>query len=294
MTRRSFIGNSVKVIGACALVSQASDSVWAAPPSQETLRLAFLSDTHVAADPKFENRKFFPAENLKVAVSQTIAARPQAVFHTGDVARVTGEVEDYQAVKNLLGPLSEQCPTYVGLGNHDNRENFLKVFTPASEARQKVTERLVLVVEYPALRVILLDSILYVNRVAGLLGKAQRTWLDQYLASCDTRPTVLLVHHTLGDQDGELLDVEALYRIVQPYRKVKAIIYGHSHEYAFGEHHGIHLVNLPAVGYNFGDKAPVGWVDARFSPEGVELTLRAFGGNRDSDGKTTSLAWRSS
>jgi 3',5'-cyclic AMP phosphodiesterase CpdA len=131
-----------------------------------------------------------------------------------------------------------------------------------------------------------------VNQVAGLLGKAQREWLDRYLAAADPRPTVLFVHHTLGDGDGELLDADALFRIVRPYAKVKAIFYGHSHQYSFREERGIHLVNLPAVGYNFNDKEPVGWVDASFSPKGVELTLRAFAGNREQDGATTSLAWR--
>ena len=40
----------------------------------------------------------------------------------------------------------------------------------------------------------------------------------------------------------------------------------------FKKHDRLQLVNLPAVGYNFKDGDPIGWVDARFDPAGVSLT----------------------
>jgi 3',5'-cyclic-AMP phosphodiesterase len=56
---------------------------------------------------------------------------------------------------------------------------------------------------------------------------------------------------------------------------------------------GLHLVNLPAIGYNFADGNPVGWVDAAFTAQGASLTLHALGGDTSGDGKSTSLSWRS-
>jgi 3',5'-cyclic AMP phosphodiesterase CpdA len=291
--RRTFLSHSAKALAATVLLAPLERLGRAAPASGSPLHLALLSDTHVAADPKNENRKFFPTENLKQVVTQVIAARPDAVLLNGDAARLTGELEDYSAVKELLSPLAEQSPIAISMGNHDNRENFLKIFSAPTSA-QKVGDKHVLVIDQPFLRTIVLDSLLFTNKVPGLLGKAQRDWLDKSLAKADSRPTVLFVHHTLGDADGDLLDAEALFRIVEPYAKVKAIFYGHSHEYSYRQHRGIHLVNLPAVGYNFTDKEPVGWVDALFSPDGVDLTLKAIGGNRDKDGQTTSLSWRRS
>jgi 3',5'-cyclic AMP phosphodiesterase CpdA len=288
--RRKFLHCTAKALAAGVLIQEFHRRTGAA---ERSFHAALLSDTHVAADPKEEYRKFLPAENLKRMVSQVIETRPEVVLLNGDAARLTGEKGDYEAVKKLLGPAAEQCPIYLGLGNHDNRETFLKTFTPDPAMAQKVAEKHVLVIEQPLLRLIMLDSLLYTNKVAGLLGKAQREWLDKFLAGSDKKATVLFVHHTLGDGDGELLDAPALYRIAEPYRKVKAIFYGHSHEYNFKEHQGIHLVNLPAVGYNFSDKEPVGWVDAMFRDGGVDLTLKAFGGNRALDGQTTSLVWRS-
>jgi hypothetical protein len=133
---------------------------------------------------------------------------------------------------------------------------------------------------------------MYVNKVAGLLGKEQRTWLTNFLATTSDKPVVLFVHHTLGENDGDLLDTDAMFEIIAPHRHVKAIFYGHSHVWEFKKRDGIELVNLPAVGYNFRDQDPVGWVDAKFDADGVSLTLRAIGGNREGDRRITRLNWR--
>ena len=150
----------------------------------------------------------------------------------------------------------------------------------------------VLVIELAPVRLIMLDSLLYVNTTAGLLGKAQREWLGEYLRAASDLPTLLFLHHPLADNDGALLDTDRFLSIIRPHRKVKAVFYGHSHQYRYQEDQGMHIVNLPAVGYSFGPEEPVGWVRANFTREGADLTLHAVGGNRELDGKTKSLAWR--
>jgi hypothetical protein len=102
---------------------------------------------------------------------------------------------------------------------------------------------------------------------------------------------VIFVHHSLEDNDGDLADVDRLFEIIKPHRQVKAIFYGHSHVWALTERQRVQLINLPAVGYNFRDKDPVGWVDARFHSNGVQLTMHAFAGNTATDGKTFDVKW---
>jgi hypothetical protein len=72
---------------------------------------------------------------------------------------------------------------------------------------------------------------------------------------------------------------------------VKAIFHGHSHVWRLGRRQEVDVINLPALGFNFRDEDPVGWVEAWFRREGVQLALHALGGNRAEDGRRVSLAW---
>jgi 3',5'-cyclic-AMP phosphodiesterase len=254
---------------------------------------ALLSDTHIPADPAFGHRGFRPTDNLAAVVSQVVAAAPEAALICGDASRLDGQSADYDVLKKLMAPVTEKMPLAIALGNHDHRKNFLAAFGPAPQGSQTVQNKHVLVLEGTAVRVIVLDSLITPNFTPGLLGRVQREWLTRFLAASDERPTLLFLHHTLGDNDGELLDAPRLFDILRPHRKVKAVFYGHSHVYRYDMWERVHLINLPAIGYNFRDTDPVGWVEAKFTAEGGRFTLHAVGGNRERHGETVELNWRS-
>ena len=291
MDRRSFITTSLGVVGAVFALGP-MDSLGADAGAQKVARIALLSDTHIPADVQNNYRGFYPYQNLLKVVPDVASCSPDAVVITGDLARLTGELGDYANLKSLLDPLVEKTPVFMGLGNHDNRENFLKTFERTSGQKRPVSGKHVVVINKGPVRLIVLDSLLYTDKVQGLLGKAQRQWLENYLRESDNTPTILCFHHTLGDADGDLLDVLRLFDMIEPIQKVKAIVYGHSHVYAFSQLEGIHLINLPAVGYNFNDKGPVGWVETQLTSQGGDFTLHAVAGNTDADGRTTKLTWR--
>ncbi len=290
MNRRSFIKTSLAA-GALFTLSTGCN-LGLKRGGQKASRWALLADTHIPADVNNNYRGFFPYQNLQKVVPEVTFALPDGVFIAGDLARLEGELGDYANLKKLLNPVAEKRPVFMALGNHDNRKNFLEVFDETSGAKPVVKDKYVIIVEGPPVRLIILDSLLYVNRVPGLLGKAQRQWLGNYLKNCDDMPTVICFHHTLGDGDGDLLDVTRLFSMIEPIRKVKAIIYGHSHAYGFSKFEGIHLINLPAVGYNFSDTEPVGWVEAKLTTQGGDFTLRAIAGNMHKDGSVKRLNWR--
>ncbi|MDG1892402.1 MAG: metallophosphoesterase [Verrucomicrobiota bacterium] len=287
--RRTFVRTGA--LATAAIASGAAFSADGAENTPEGYHLAILSDTHTPADRNNEYRGFKPWNNLKRVVPDIVGSRPEGALINGDAARLTGEIQDYQELKQLLGPLAGQCPVYIGLGNHDHRQNFNQVMQPETKHIADVSNKHVLVIEHPVVRILQLDSLLYVDKVAGLLGKAQRAWLGTFLKEAEPRPTVIFVHHTLGDGDGDLLDSERMFEILKPYPQVKAVFYGHSHRYEYGFREGKHLVNLPAIGYNFNDNQPVGWVDAHFSIGGVHLTLKAIGGNLEKNDQITKLHW---
>jgi len=285
-SRRSFLKTAL--FGGAALV--VLNPALSAADAGSEFRIALLSDTHVPGDRKNGYRGFNPWENLQAVVPEVSAIKPQAVILNGDAARLEGKPEDYQEVKSLLEPLASVAPIYLSLGNHDDRANFLRVFDKRSGAPAPVDGKCITLVEHPLMRFVLLDSLLYTNKTAGFLGPKQRAWLTSYLPGINDRPVIIFVHHTLGGDEGDMLDADQFFAVLKPHPHVKAVFYGHSHQWKLTERQGLRLVNLPAVGYNFADSEPVGWVDARFRADGVNLTLHARGGNRDQDGKISDLS----
>ncbi len=303
ITRRRFLNVSLAAVGGVVALtprwSAAQDEKKEDPRPEgsrsagQPTRWAFLSDTHIAGDPEDNYRGFYPYRNLQKAFTQIASDLPEGLVVTGDIARLTGQMEDYENFQKLLLPLVGRQPIYVALGNHDDRAHFLDVFENPAGRRQAVKGKHIVTVDAGPVRFILLDSLFSTNQTMGLLGKAQRTWLQRYLPTCDDKPVILFFHHSLRDDDGDLQDLPRLFDIIKPMAKVKAIVYGHSHEYGFSDFEGIHLINLPAVAFNFGDEQPVGWVEARLGREGGEFVLHTIGGNNDQDGRAKQLRWRS-
>lgn len=283
--RRSFLKTTLAAAGAMTVLSPRSGSA----QSGDVARWALLSDTHVSRDPANEYRGFVPFDNMKKAVAEVLAAQSGGALITGDLARLEGFEGDYAMLKTLVDPLQQSMPLCLALGNHDNRTNFLNAFKEHASV-QNVSGKHVMIIETSPVRFIVLDTLMATNVTPGQLGKAQREWLRDYLKLADNRPTILFFHHTLGDADGCLVDFDRISYII-PDNRVKAVIFGHSHVYGYNELLGIHLINLPAVAYAFGDH-PIGWVDAEFTAEGGSFTLHTIGGNQDKNGETTRLKWR--
>jgi 3',5'-cyclic-AMP phosphodiesterase len=211
------------------------------------------------------------------------------VVITGDLARLRGEPDAYRNLKALLTPVAQR-PIHLGLGNHDDRENFFRTFENGYSAAEVVESKHVITTRTGPVRLIVLDTLLNVNALSGKLGVQQRTWLQTVLRMHDDTPTVLFLHHT---PNFELLDTHRLFEIIKPVGKIKAVVYGHSHKYEYSEVAGIHLINLPATGFPLSAGQPVGWVEARLTRYGGEFTLHAIGGDRRRDGHVTPLRWRS-
>jgi 3',5'-cyclic-AMP phosphodiesterase len=256
-------------------------------------RVALLSDTHIAADPKDAFRGFLPHANLRKAVDQVSAGQFEMLLVNGDMARLLGKPEDYLAFNSFIDPLAEKMPLVATLGNHDERKNARAALTKRVGETAPVQQKLVSTIEAGDLRFILLDSLLATNVTPGQLGKSQRTWLGEYLETQTAKPTVVFVHHDPDlNKDSALVDADRLLEMLVPQQHVKALIFGHTHVYSLEKAKDMHLINLPAVGYNFADGNPVGWMEGAFSKQGLDLKLHAIAGETKDDGKSVSLSWR--
>lgn len=226
------------------------------------------------------------------AIAGVLKSSPQAALIAGDLAWDQGLPEDYAQLRGLLNPLASRLPLCLMLGNHDNRAAFLEEFFPSRAQANPGVEKLITVIEHGPVRLILLDSLIRTDIVAGLVGKAQRCWLSHFLETSDQRPTLVVVHHPLDDGDDSLLDGDRLLRLLNPFPQVKAILTAHDHVYRASSLEGIHIIRLPAVGMPFDVREPVGWVEASLSAKQGVFTFRAVGENQTGDGASQTLVWR--
>lgn len=288
LNRRAFIKSSIFAAGAASL--GITEITYGA--SEKMCRWALLSDTHLPANKAEEWSGFSMVKNMEKVVPGVAAAKPDAICITGDVARLKGLPEDYVVAKEYVDLLSNIAPVHMALGNHDNLKNFNAAFPETQGDKIPIKGKHVTVVNSGPVRLIFLDSLQITNYTAGLLGTAQRKWLDKYLKEQDKRPTFILFHHTMGEGDGNLQDDLRFFNVVLPQRNVKAVIFGHSHAYRFSKQDDLDLINLPSTAYVFGKASPVGWVDATFTATGASLRLNVVAGNKTDDGKVTEIKWR--
>jgi 3',5'-cyclic AMP phosphodiesterase CpdA len=275
---------------------------WRVLPGEERASAAdhwiLLADSHVAADREAVHRGVKMAENLTRVVTAVAALdpRPAGVVLNGDAAFKKGEAGDYRLLAELLKPLGQaDVPIHFTLGNHDDREN-MQTGLLRGTGKSPLVSRQVAVLETPRANWFLLDSLEKVNATPGELGTEQIDWLAKALDKRKDKPALVVVHHdpqwpAAVNRTG-LRDTEKLFAVLVPCKQVKALFYGHTHQWQQKEHEGIHLVNLPPVGYLFNKEAPNGWVELRLREGGAVLTLHALDDKHRQNGEKVELAWR--
>ena len=259
---------------------------------------ALLSDPHLAADRSLRARGVNMTDNF-IKVSDELVSQanvPAGVIINGDCAYEAGENGDYANLANLLKPIRKAgMPIHLSLGNHDNRERFWDAFEQEKAAPRPVVDRQVALLEMPYANWFMLDSLERTASTPGQLGREQLDWLAKTLDQHPGKPALVMVHHNCGMEGNlGLRDSVAFFEVIRPRRQVKAYIFGHTHFWKLEqETSGIHLVNLPPVGYVFQPGKPSGWVKATIASEGMKLELRCVDTSHKDHGQTVSLVWRS-
>ena len=301
LTRRSFFRASAATAG---LVTFARSSAAAQPPAAN--EVAILNDTHINAElpPGRGSQRVqeqHPA-NLRRAVQEILALprRPAAVIINGDLAMSVGTPEDYRAFSSLVAPLEEAgVPLHLTLGNHDNREVFLESFPKAESASKLGAHRHNGLIELPAARLILLDSLKETPAAPGRLGEEQISWLLARIDEAPQKPAILVSHHNPrvgGDPvhfPGGIEDTEAFWPELVSRPQVKAHIHGHVHDWTLASHSGIHIINTLATSYVAAPAvSTTGWTLATFHPDAVELRIQTTAPDHPWSGERKWLFWR--
>ena len=242
----------------------------------DSVRWAWLADTHIAGDAAVEARGQYPLREFRRIVAEVRAANPQGALVNGDVAWREGARADYDRFFQAAAPLRAAMPLALAVGNHDRREAMLAA---AGGPALRGGGRLTAVVDQPPFRFIVLDSQSSPEEIGGRLGCAQLAWLRAVLAEREPAAVVLFLHHPGVSASEGCADFDALLALAGEHAQVKAIVTGHDHEFALSQAAGgVHLIALPSAGFAFHPRAPTAWVEASLNPRGALLKLRAAAG----------------
>ena len=228
--------------------------------------------------------KYYPYNPIcfEQQVREILAMRPLPanLIILGDVSWDHGLEEDYEYAARLFRPLQEAgIRITMGMGNHDRRAPFFKVF-PEYVKQTKVAGRVVSIVELPDVDFIVLDSLAELpnlkrgesTTVSGEIDDEQLKWLEGYLAEAK-RPVILGAHHPLT----EMPNLEA---VIAKSPDVVGYIYAHVHIWNKGvrvirpkePQHMIPCISLPATFY--GD---IGYAVMQTTPDKAIITYSSNG-----------------
>ncbi|MHC1550647.1 phosphodiesterase [Phyllobacterium sp. K27] len=180
-----------------------------------------------------------PLNRLERCIDNINAHHPNAdlVIFTGDLSDTGGE-DTYQALAHELKKLV--VPYRLMLGNHDDRELFLKAF-PSVVPQDGFVQS---VVDTHEGRLILLDT-LETGKTEGRLDGTRLAWLKQQLDAAKAEPVYIFTHHPPFpihmphlDPIG-LIEADAVFALLKEHGNVRHVFAGHAHRPVAGSWRGI-------------------------------------------------------
>ncbi|KPF79181.1 metallophosphoesterase [alpha proteobacterium AAP81b] len=206
--------------------------------------IAQVTDLHLGFHPDD------PAEMNRLRLDEILATlvaldpRPDLLVATGDLTEA-GTIAAYETLKTIAAALP--FPLLPVLGNHDDRDNFLKVFPDAPQAGGFVQY----VHDAGPLRLIVLDT-LEAGRHGGSFCEARAAWLAAALAA-SAKPTIVVLHHPPIEtgsgwmtEDPDAAWVARLAAVLSGQTQVVRLIAGHLHRAIVTGWHGHVLAVCPS------------------------------------------------
>lgn len=214
---------------------------------RQRMLIAQITDIHLGFEP--DNPAEFNRKRLDQTLRTLVAMKPQPdlLLATGDLADTGDDEASYRRLKKAMAGLP--FPVWFCMGNHDNRESFLKHFphVPASDGFIQYA-----IEEYP-LRILVLDT-LEDGRHGGGFCETRAAWLAERFAEQPERPTLLVLHHPPIDtglswmsENPDAAWVGRLHGIVSRQRNIVAMITGHLHRQVVTSWGGTTLAVCPST-----------------------------------------------
>lgn len=167
------------------------------------------------------------------------------ILATGDLAQ-DGSVSAYQYLRDQLAGFN--CPQYWLPGNHDNRDNMLRVVSTATEMRP--------VIDLGNWQIIMLDSQV-VGSVHGRFAQSQLDLLEQALKAAPDKHSLICMHHHPLPAGCKWLDTQQIknsaefLQLIKAHANVKAVLWGHVHQDRNELIDGVRYMSTPSTCVQF-------------------------------------------
>lgn len=202
------------------------------------MKVIQVTDTHLVP-PGESLHGLDPRKRLDACIEDINVHHSDArvCIFTGDLTH-QGKVAAYENLRECLANLS--VPYHLMVGNHDHRENFWSVF-PQAPREDGFVQR---AFDLPAGRFILLDTV-EAGEKWGSFCERRAAWLRQQLDGAGDRAVYLFLHHPPFDigipsvDRIKLRDVKHLGDIIDQYRTIKYLFFGHVHRPVTGTWRGV-------------------------------------------------------
>jgi 3',5'-cyclic AMP phosphodiesterase CpdA len=244
-------------------------AVHAAPPARPAFSIGAIADAQYAAEPDAPPRLYHTAPAKLTAAIADFDRQPLAfVVHLGDFID-----KDWESFDTML-PIVRRSrhPWHFVLGNHE--------FAIAEARKPELPKKLGMPARYYAFthegwrflvtdgndlssygwpagspehqRSLAAHDALYADKPLwdGGIGEKQLRWIDAQLTDADRRglKVALLSHFPVYPENPHnLWNAAAVMALVEKHPSVKLWLDGHNHEGNYGEHAGVHYLNLKAM-----------------------------------------------
>lgn len=234
------------------------------------VRLLLFSDPHLFASPQGRLRGVQTLPSLeRVLEHATAHTDVDALVCCGDI--VNDEPEGYAHFARALERFGK--PVYCIPGNHDDPAQLRAALShPPFQVGGHV--------DASNWRIVLVDSCVP-GEARGAVSTEELQALERALGGTD-RHALICVHHQPVSMSSRWLDTigianaDELLRVIDEYPNVRAIAWGHVHQYYDGQRGGVRLLATPSTGAQFLPRSDHFAIDQR-PPAYRRLTLHANG-----------------
>jgi len=221
------------------------------------MKIIHLTDPHLKRG-KYDLFGLNPKRRLRLAIKNINKHHKDADFIvvTGDLLD-KGDTRTYGVLKRLLS--KAKMPVYTIIGNHDNRENYLKVFDDSFSEEGFVQGSFV----RDDRAFIFLDTMMP-DTCIGDMCNERFEWFEIELQKYKDKSVYLFMHHPPMDIGIYLMDIvgfaskDRFREILLKYNNIQHIFFGHIHRIISGSYAGVTYSCTRStnhqVAYQFGKK----------------------------------------